>query len=144
MTRISIALCSAPVPLFDKVTVKSVNGVPGSPTVMVMPATVVGRIPALATINTGSVSVTGSDPKNLSTSVENRNALVSPAVQPWVMSPPGGAHTALPSLSTTSGENVSPHSLLVGSESNGTRTIAGPSALNPPWAGFCWLPAGVQ
>src|SRR4051812_33131273 len=66
-------------------------------------------------------------------------ALVSPGVQPAAMSPPGGAQTWLPSLSTTSGENTMPQSTLAGSATPGagpgTSTIAGPSAANPPCAG---------
>src|SRR5215468_5099800 len=65
-----------------------------------------------------------------------RTALVSPGVQPALISPPGGAHTWLPSLSTTSEENTMPQSALVGSAlpgaGPGTSTTAGPSASNPP------------
>src|SRR5215475_11318887 len=58
-------------------------------------------------------------------------ALVSPGVQPALMSPPGGAQTWLPSLSTTRSENTMPQSALVGSAlpgaGPGTSTTAGPS-----------------
>ena len=74
----------------------------------------------------------------------NVNAETSPGAQAAAMSPPGGAHTWTPCLSTTSGAKARPQVAFVGSGPLGTRTIAGPSTSKPPSAGRFWLPDGFQ
>src|ERR1700733_628468 len=97
-------------------------------------------------------------------SVTKSAALKSSGVQcrsktftPDPPNPPDGAHGCSPFLSTTSGENLKVHLLLVGMiaemtfapvpKSCGTMTIAGPrksNGLGSPSAGSCWSPDGSQ
>src|SRR6185436_9174572 len=120
--------------LVDSVAVNWVYGV-AAPSVIAMFASEASSSGALARIRMsavgdGGVATTPDESLNFSGSVENLTALVSPGMQPAARS--------------TSGENVSPQSLPVGYASTATSTMAGPSASNPPWAGFSWLPDGVQ
>src|ERR1044071_1332022 len=98
--------------------VKLVNGVE-VPSVTVMPVIDAGSIDAgarsvigLVRDWPGSLIPCGRKPIG---STWKWTALVSPGVQPAVMSPLGGAQTWLPSLSTTLGANTTVHSAPVGS-----------------------------
>src|SRR5215470_4645182 len=128
-------------------SVKLVNGV-AAPSVTVMPVIEVGSMGTGARSTTGSVfdcaDVLIPCARNAIGSTWKWNALVSPGVQPAAMSPLAGAQTWLPSLSTTLGANTRPQSAPAGSGGPGIRTIAGPSASNPPCAGVCWSPDGFQ
>src|SRR5688500_5731955 len=72
---------------------------------------------------------------NESGSVVKPNAVRSPGWQLALMSPPGGAQSWMPSLSTTSGAATISHARLVGIGPSVLSTIAGPSASKPPIAG---------
>src|ERR1051325_2882440 len=128
-------------------SVKLGNGV-AAPSVTVIAASDVGSIAAGARSVSG---LTRDCPGSRSPCARNPigstwkwNALGSPGMQPGGMSPLGGAHTWLPSLSTTLGADTTVHSAPVGSGGPGIRTTAGPSASNPPCAGTCWSPEGFQ
>src|SRR4051812_21926777 len=94
--------------------VNLVNGV--APSVTVMPASDAGSSAAgarsvIAAVSDWPGSLIAGVGMNASGSTVKWNAAVSPAVQPAVMSPSGGAQTWLPSLSTTLGANATLQSL---------------------------------